>query len=51
MALKKVQAAIILRWAVVAIGKAFSKLSFSPISLQDMLLVMGLGPRFCVFSS
>jgi hypothetical protein len=54
---RKIQATAILRWAIVAIGKAYSKLGVLPglcpfICITCfMLLVMGLGPRFFYFSS
>jgi hypothetical protein len=56
MAFQIIQAATILCQAVVAIGKASSrldilqKISPSPCTTCFMLLVMDLGPRFRVFS-
>ncbi len=57
MALKRVQAATILHWGIVAIGEASSGLGVllgfcpSPCTTCFALRVMGLGPRFRVFSS
>jgi len=54
VALQRVQATTVLRQAVVAAGEACSRLDVLPgfqlIYLHDLLLVMGLGPRFHVFA-
>jgi hypothetical protein len=55
VALQRVQVATILRWAVVVAGEACFRLGvlpgFSLCMTCFVLLVMGSGPRFCVFSS
>ncbi len=57
LALQRVQATTILRQAIVATKKAylglvcFQVFCTSPCMICFVLLVMGLGPRSCVFSS